>query len=163
MQIMLQNETGRRLPAGLRPFLQAALKTALLHVTGKTCFAVTVTIGEDGLLARLNREYRGIDKTTDVLSFPLSEFPPGTTEFRRPECRVSPRTYLLGDLVLSLPRAQEQAALYGHSPQREIAYLCVHGLLHLLGYDHETLAEKRRMRACEEEIMGRLNLQRTED
>ncbi len=94
----------------------------------------------------LNRRYRGKDRTTDVLSFPMRE---GAFADLRPE--------LLGDIVISVPAAERQAKEAGHSLIREIERLLVHGLLHLLGYDHERgPAAARRMRRREREILERL-------
>lgn len=109
---------------------------------------VTLVITDDEEVRHLNAAYRGIDETTDVLSFPLEAAngpafvtPPG-----------EPRH--LGDVVVSYPRAERQAAEYGHSVRRELAYLVVHGTLHLLGYDHEAEAEREVMRAKEEAALA---------
>jgi len=99
----------------------------------------------------LNRRYRGIDKTTDVLSFPLldPDIPRTGTE-------------LLGDIVISLPRATIQAAQSGHSLREELDRLVIHGLLHLLGYDHErSEADARRMAACEKRLLEKIRGQAT--
>lgn len=101
-------------------------------------------------IQELNAEYRNIDKETDVLSFPMLEFPEDedvlTYETGIP--------VMLGDIVISTTRAAEQAEAYGHSLEREICYLSVHSVLHLLGYDHMEEDEKRVMRAREKAIMG---------
>ena len=103
----------------------------------------------------LNKEYRNKDSATDVLSFPLGE----NGEYDIDEdngCK------LLGDIVISMERAMEQAELYGHSLQREVAYLTVHSMLHLLGYDHEAGGlEAVRMREKEEAVLIQLGLPRT--
>ena len=101
-------------------------------------------------IQELNAEYRNIDKETDVLSFPMLEFP-------EDEDMLTYETgipVMLGDLVISTTRAAEQAEAYGHSLEREICYLSVHSVLHLLGYDHMEEDEKRVMRAREKAIMG---------
>ena len=104
---------------------------------------------------KLNKEYRDKDSATDVLSFPLGE----NGEYDIDEdngCK------LLGDIVISMERAMEQAELYGHSLQREVAYLTVHSMLHLLGYDHEAGGlEAVRMREKEEAVLIQLGLPRT--
>ncbi|SFS82046.1 rRNA maturation RNase YbeY [Marininema halotolerans] len=102
---------------------------------------------------RLNKEFRGVDRGTDVLSFPQWE--PG--EKRQAE---SDMPMPLGDIVISLPHAKEQAKEYGHSLERELAFLAVHGFLHLLGYDHGTEEEESRMFTRQEEILKPLGLTR---
>lgn len=113
--------------------------------------AVYVQLTDDPTIHRINRETRGVDRPTDVLSFPLSA--PGWEE-------IDPQSgaLMLGDLIISMQRARQQAAEYGHSLAREAAYLAAHGTLHLLGHDHEQPDEKRRMRALEEAAMARLGL-----
>ena len=98
-------------------------------------------------IQELNAEYRNIDKETDVLSFPMLEFP-------EDEDMLTGIPVMLGDIVISTKRAAEQAEEYGHSLEREICYLSVHSVLHLLGYDHMEEDEKRVMRAREKAIMG---------
>ena len=105
---------------------------------------ITLVVTDDEEIRRLNAAYRGVDQPTDVLSFPLET--PGGPAFVTPPGQ--PRH--LGDVVISFPRALEQAREYGHSLRRELAYLAVHGTLHLLGYGHVTEAEREAMRAKEE-------------
>jgi probable rRNA maturation factor len=111
---------------------------------------VSLVVTDDAAVHALNRQYRGIDQPTDVLSFSQVEGP-GTagradSAFPRPPNEALP----LGDIVISGDRAREQAREYGHSRRRELAYLAVHGLLHLLGYDHEIEADRQLMRTKEE-------------
>lgn len=104
---------------------------------------VSVTLSDDEKIRSLNRDYRGKDAPTDVLSFPMEE------------------TGMLGDIVLSLERAMHQAELYGHSFERETAFLTVHSMLHLLGYDHESSDEDRRkMFSRQEDILSAMKLKR---
>ena len=123
---------------------------------------VTVTITDDEGIRKYNNEFRQIDKATDVLSFPLNDFyrsVPGEdmTELMDPiTCEVP-----LGDMIISVERAREQAKEYGHGMARECAYLTVHSMLHLLGYDHvDEAEEKAAMREKEEEILSVLGLSR---
>jgi probable rRNA maturation factor len=117
-----------------------------------------VLVADDAELQRLNRDYRGLDAPTDVLSFGDDEQAQGgTPSFVAPP--DAPR--YLGDIAISYERVLAQAAEYGHSPQRELAYLAAHGALHLLGYDHERGPEHAAaMRAREEAAMQRLGLER---
>ncbi len=108
---------------------------------------VGLTITDDQHIRELNASYRGIDQATDVLSFPLSDAPGGTqTEFVTPPALARS----LGDVVISYERAVAQAREYGHSIDRELGFLLVHGILHLLGYDHETESQRTVMREKEE-------------
>lgn len=110
---------------------------------------VSLVIADDATLQQLNVSYRGIDRATDVLSFPLQapeEILGQEQTFVGPPDEV----LRLGDVVVSFPRAKEQAADYGHSLARELAFLTAHGVLHLLGYDHEDEAGRQVMRAKEE-------------
>ncbi len=114
---------------------------------------VSVTFTDNAGIRELNRQYRGIDKETDVLSFPLTEFERGE------EPPVDAPEVSLGDIVLSLERAAVQAEEYGHSQEREVAFLCVHSMLHLLGYDHVNSEEEElEMRTRQREILGRMGL-----
>jgi probable rRNA maturation factor len=117
---------------------------------------VSVLVSDDATLHRLNRDYRGVDTPTDVLSFADDEDAEATAFVRAPG---APR--YLGDLAISYERVVAQAAEYGHSRERELAFLTVHGLLHLLGYDHERgPADQAAMRAREDVIMQQLGLPR---
>ncbi|MBV8717041.1 MAG: rRNA maturation RNase YbeY [Chloroflexi bacterium] len=107
-------------------------------------------VGDDSIRA-LNAEHRGIDSVTDVLSFGLL-----STDFVVPMDEPAD----LGDVVVSYPRAVAQAAEYGHSVDRELAYLVAHGVLHVLGYDHEEESERLRMRQKEEEALQPLGFTR---
>lgn len=112
-------------------------------------------------IRELNREHRGVDKPTDVLSFPMTDIKNGQT-LGSWEDFADPATgeVFLGDVVISLERAKAQAAEYGHSFDRECAYLTVHSLLHLLGFDHESESDKLVMRKYEEQAMEKLGLVR---
>ena len=112
---------------------------------------VSVTFVDNEEIRKLNKQYRDIDSVTDVLSFPLGENNEYDTD---PETGAK----MLGDVVISMEKAEDQAKLYGHSIQREIAYLTAHSVLHLLGYDHKTDLEKVHMREKEELVMEQLGL-----
>lgn len=114
-----------------------------------------VILVDDEYIQDLNLKYRGIDRPTDVLSFAMNE---GVAE--SPAFKIEGEPILLGDVYLSVERALEQAESYGHSFSRELCYLGTHGLLHLLGYDHQTPEETKSMRAEEEKIMEQFELRR---
>lgn len=115
---------------------------------------VSVMLTDDEGIRRVNREFRGIDSATDVLSFPLNELEAGHFE---PElCERDPESgaVLLGDMMISVPRCEQQGREFGHGYEREIMYLTVHSVLHLLGYDHVDEGEmKKQMRQREKLIM----------
>ena len=110
---------------------------------------LSIVVGNDALLKSLNLKYRNVDATTDVLSFPSGEVDPDT------------QAYYLGDIVISLPRAQEQASTEGHLLVDEMLLLVVHGTLHLLGYDHMEPADKVKMQSAQDNILKQLGLKLT--
>lgn len=114
---------------------------------------VDITIVDDEEIHTLNREYRNVDRPTDVLSFALDE-----GEEDEPELIDGPEEHLLGDIIISAETAQRQGEEFGHGLEREIVYLAVHGLLHLLGYDHMTDEDKKIMRSKEEEALREIRL-----
>jgi probable rRNA maturation factor len=113
---------------------------------------VDITIVDDEEIHQLNRDYRGVDRPTDVLSFALDE-----DDEDEPEL-LEGQLHLLGDIIISAETATRQAEEFGHGLEREIVYLAVHGLLHLLGYDHMVEEDKVIMRAKEEEALRAINL-----
>ena len=132
-------------------------KTAeLLELADET--EISVLLVDDATIQELNRDYREKDVPTDVLSFPLEEELEGEGE---PEIIGGPAARMLGDIVISVEKAVTQAAEYGHSVERELAFLLVHGLLHLLGYDHDKgEAAKKLMRSEEKRILTALGISR---
>ena len=135
------------------------IKAAAVHalqaekIDADCIISVMLTDGEG--IRRVNREFRGIDKETDVLSFPLNELEPGRFDAALCERDLDSGAVLLGDMMISLPRCEEQGIEFGHGFDREIQYLTVHSVLHLLGYDHvDEGPMKRQMRAREKAVMG---------
>lgn len=122
---------------------------------------VDVLLTDDAGIHQINLEQRQVDRPTDVLSFPMFEFTPG--EPPTDDADADPETGLvpLGDMVISLERARAQGEEYGHGTEREVAYLAVHSVLHLLGYDHmDEGPQKRQMREREEAILDSLGISR---
>ncbi|WP_252393418.1 rRNA maturation RNase YbeY [Hydrogenibacillus sp. N12] len=134
--------TDFRLSESDRARLQAMFERALAEEGRPASGEVSIVLTDDAEIHRLNRTFRGVDRPTDVLSFPMEE----------PE--------LLGDIVVSIPRARAQAEEYGHSFERELFFLLVHGFYHLLGYDHETEDEARVMFAKQEALLQAFGLTR---
>ncbi|MBR6522302.1 MAG: rRNA maturation RNase YbeY [Oscillospiraceae bacterium] len=120
---------------------------------------VSVLFTDNEGIREINNEMRGVDSATDVLSFPMYEFTPGEFEVDADMIDEESQRLPLGDMALSIDRIREQAKDFGHSLSREAAYLTVHSVLHLLGYDHLDEGEmKKQMRKREEEIMAELRL-----
>lgn len=114
---------------------------------------VSVVLGNDEYIHDLNRQYRDKDCPTDVLSFALNEG-------NEPEIVDGPEEVLLGDIIISIETAARQAEEYAHSLERELAYLTIHGMMHLLGYDHMTEEDKDEMRQEEEHVLSLLGIHR---
>lgn len=121
---------------------------------------ISILLTDDAAIREINRDTRGIDAATDVLSFPMFDIPEGCVPgigCSDPDSGLVP----LGDMCISMERAKAQAEEFGHSVQRELSYLGVHSVLHLLGYDHMDEGEqKARMRAREEAILSSLGITR---
>ncbi|NMC33338.1 MAG: rRNA maturation RNase YbeY [Veillonellaceae bacterium] len=146
------------LPLKTEETLQTVLqKTAeLLKLADDT--EISVLLVDNATIQELNRDYRGKDTPTDVLSFPQEEELDAEAE---PAVIGGPSTRMLGDIVISVEKAVAQATEYGHSVERELAFLAIHGLLHLLGHDHEKgEAAKKLMRAEEKRILAALDISR---
>lgn len=146
------DQTAVKVGLAMRLLIKKAIKTTLIHEKFSHDAEISLTFVDNEGIRELNRTYRDKDTATDVLSFPLYDFHGGETPLG--DGRVE-----LGDIVLSLERAREQAAELGHSYEREAAFLCVHSVLHLLGYDHERSPEDEEI-MCERqrEIMKKLKL-----
>ncbi len=143
------------IPKGIRLLIRRSCMAVLMHQKFYEKAEVSVSFVDDDMMRELNLHHRGKNSTTDVLSFPLAS-PDGTFDINNDTGAVQ-----LGDIVISISRAIEQAQMYGHTLQREIGYLTVHSMLHLFGYDHESTGIKARMmRETEEEILVQLGLRR---
>ena len=145
---------------GTKSFLRKAIRTALDQQGVDVPCEVDVYVTGDAGIQELNREMRQVDRPTDVLSFPEFDLTPG--QLPGPE-DADPGTGLvpLGDMVISMEHVAAQAKEYGHSNRRELAYLVVHSVLHLLGYDHlDEGPQKKQMRAREEAILAELGITR---
>ncbi|TCS83726.1 rRNA maturation RNase YbeY [Tepidibacillus fermentans] len=119
---------------------------------------VVISLVDDRKIHELNKSYRGIDRPTDVLSFAIHEKGEDEPDIIFTENLELPNMF--GDIVISIPRVIEQANDYGHSFERELSFLTVHGFLHLLGYDHGTSDDEKVMFSKQEEVLQRLNITR---
>ena len=157
LKVLISNkQKSVKIPSGIRLLIRRCCH-AVLELEGFEGSAeVSVSFITNSEIRELNAQYRKKDVETDVLSFPLGE----NGIYDKNE---ETGAYMLGDIVISAEKAFEQANLYGHTIQREIGFLTVHSMLHLLGYDHEGGGlEARRMRDKEETVLDRLGISRTE-
>ena len=129
-------------------------KTTIEETHTKNNISVNITVVGEKTIRELNKEHRNIDRVTDVLSFPLEE------DFSSKEFLAEQICTDLGDIVICKKRAKEQALEYGHSFVREICFLALHGLLHLLGYDHLTQKEEEQMFSLSDKILQKHNIGR---
>lgn len=133
VEFVTENETGEDIPPSCIDELRRVCETVM---TGEECnfdAEISLTFTDNDGIREINRDYRNIDRATDVLSFPMLEF--GEDEVDA-DFETEDGLVLLGDIVISLERAREQAAELNHSLRRELAFLTAHSMLHLLGYDH---------------------------
>ena len=145
---------------GLRSFLRKVIRAALDAEGVETSCEVNILVTNDTGIHRVNLDMREVDAPTDVLSFPMFDLAPGDKPSEA-DADLATGLVPLGDMCVSLERAKAQAKEYGHSNRRGLAYLAVHSVLHLLGYDHlDEGPMKARMRAREEAIMAELGLER---
>ncbi|MBE6037438.1 MAG: rRNA maturation RNase YbeY [Clostridiales bacterium] len=151
MELIFSEE---RLPQqALLDIMQRAAETAVKEEgLDPDVVSISVTFVGPEEIQELNRDYRGKDAVTDVLSFPQFDDVEDAAE------DLEDQELCLGDVVICTERALEQAADFGHSPERELVYLLVHSVFHLLGYDHEEPEEKKEMRAMEEKVMDLIGL-----
>jgi probable rRNA maturation factor len=143
--ISIQVRQKTKLPVDKSLLLRAAQHT--LEATNSNIESdLGIVIGDDALLKRLNLKYRGEDNPTDVLSFPSGEIDPDT------------KSLYLGDVVISLPRAEDQACAGHHPLKDELQLLVIHGTLHLLGYDHLERTDKKKMQSAQDNILDQLDI-----
>ena len=158
-QILLSSDLEGEFPYAA--LLERAITAALEAEGVATPCEVDVLITDDEAIHQINLEQRGIDRPTDVLSFPMFNYRPGQPPADGVDADPATGLTPLGDMVISLERARAQAEEYGHPVERELCYLAVHSVLHLLGYDHmDEGEEKAQMRAREEAILGKLGMTR---
>ena len=149
MKLLIENETSE--PIKMEDELEEVIKTVLETEGLSLDYEVSITFVDKDEIHKLNREYRNVDRPTDVLSFPIDE-----------DFYIEGVDTMLGDIVVCMDVAKEQASDLGHTLKREIMYLTAHSCLHLLGYDHMKEAEKREMRTREKEVMRKLGVFKNE-
>ena len=149
--IITNNQKAVKIPTGLRMLIRRCCHAVLELEKFEEPAEISVTFTDNEGIRELNKQYRNIDAPTDVLSFPMGE----NGEY---DTNLETGAKILGDVVISVEKAVEQAEAFGHTLQREIGYLTAHSVLHLLGYDHVENMDKVRMREKEEYVMEALGL-----
>ncbi len=151
MEFYFENDSGIELPEALTDKLGEVIKKGLARAGKLVDFEIGLSFVTPEEIRRLNCEYRAKDEVTDVLSFTYG------TDWQK---MSNDQPIILGDIVICVKRAQEQAAEYGHSFEREMSFLTAHGLMHLLGYDHENEADDKKMTAEQEAVLNELGITR---
>lgn len=155
MTILIDNRTEEAFSLELSQTIEKIITDSLAYEGFKKPCEVSVSIVDNEEIHQINRQFRDIDRATDVLSFPLLTFEEGEMPDLNEKDEV-----LLGDIIISLERAREQAEEYGHSLKREIAFLTAHSMLHLLGYDHMEAEEEKEMFARQRDILNKAGIPR---
>lgn len=150
MDVLFENNTNEEINYKL---IEKVISEALRYEGVNDNTEVSVTIVDNEEIRKINNKFRNIDRATDVLSFPL-------IDFDNESLPDDGSKICLGDIIISIERAKEQAKEYGHSIDREIGFLTAHSMLHLLGYDHMVPEEEKEMFAKQEEILNNLGLRR---
>ena len=149
--VITNKQKAVKIPTGIRMLVRRCCNAVLKLENFEGPAEISVTFTDNAGIRELNRQYRDKDIETDVLSFPMGENGVWDVD-------METGAKILGDIVISMEKARDQAERYGHSFQREVGYLTAHSMLHLLGYDHVDNLEKVRMREKEEQIMEQLGL-----
>lgn len=163
MTVYIENEQEKDIKFDYENLLKRIISFTLQRENCPYEAEVSVVITDDTAIHETNREFRGIDKSTDVLSFPMCTYQaPGKFDELEEQEVFHPETgeLLLGDIMISYDHVQKQAEEFGHSEIREFAFLTVHSMLHLFGYDHETEDERGIMEAKQKEILDELGITR---
>ena len=161
MKVPIRNEQKKyTVTKEMRELVRSAVRAALDYMDFPSKSEISVMFVDNEKIRALNAEHRGIDRATDVLSFPMFEYDE-EGEIVEEYLDFSPDgEMILGDIVISLERAFEQAEEYGHSFEREIGFLTVHSMLHLFGYDHMCLEDEEEMFGYQADILNSINLTR---
>jgi probable rRNA maturation factor len=161
MRVQIRNNQKKfKVTKDIRDLVRLAVKTSLEYMDFPQKAEISVMFTDNDEIRELNREHRGIDRATDVLSFPLFEYDEEGNIIEEYLDFSPTGEMVLGDIVISLERANEQAEEYGHSFQREIGFLTVHSMLHLFGFDHEQPEEEEEMFEYQREILDKMELYR---
>lgn len=160
MEILFNNNTQEKINESTYELIEKAVKGSLDELNIKAPVEVSITITDNSDIRQLNNEYRDKDSETDVLSFPMIDMGKILTDEDLTAQRIGEHNVPIGDIVISYEKAKEQALEYGHSIERETAFLTVHSMLHLFGYDHLTQEEETDMFNKQEIILEKMGLSR---
>ena len=151
--IIVNRQKEVKIPTGIRMLIRRCCNAVLKFEEFQGSAEVSVTLVDNPYIKSLNNQYRNKDVPTDVLAFPMG---------KDNKYEVDPETnaQILGDIMISMEKVMDQSKVYGHTMRREVAYLVAHGMLHLLGYDHETDEDAAEMFAAQEEILDGLGITR---
>ena len=156
----LNQQSKYKVNRSIKELIKKCCRAALEYMEFRTDVEISVVLTDNEGIRTLNNLHRGIDRATDVLSFPMFEYDENGDIIEDYVEFNEMGGICLGDIVISLERAHEQAAEYGHSPEREIGFLTVHSMLHLLGYDHMTPEDEEEMFGYQREILDKIGLVR---
>ncbi len=159
MSVLIDNRQEEiKVDEALEAFVVQVVEEVIAYEQCEEEFEVSISFVNNQEMRSLNKEYRNIDKETDVLSFPLAEFIEEELNTEDEGAEYIEEEIALGDIVISMEKAAEQSEEYGHSFKRELAFLLVHGMLHLLGYDHDEEASEGEIFDKQEEILKNMEI-----
>ena len=153
--VISNDQKAVKIPTGIRMLIRRCCHAVLELENFEGSAEVSVRFVDNEQIRELNKQYRNIDKETDVLSFPMFEKDELVQKIKE---KLFEHEDVLGDIVISIPKVEEQAKEYGHSFERELSYMVVHGFYHLMGYDHIKEEDKKEMRPKEEKILNDLKI-----
>jgi len=161
MAVLIENMQNKiEVTDGISGLLHRVAEFGLKMENFETPSEVSFLLVDNDEIREINKEHRNIDKPTDVLSFPVVDMVEGEIISDEGDFDMDENLLILGDIVISLEKVVEQAEAYGHSFDRELAFLAAHGLFHLLGYDHGDEEQEKRMMEKQEAVLSQLGLQR---
>ena len=159
--IIIENEQDKiKIPKKINELIEKTIELCMKSESLDKAYEVSVLIVDDEEIRAINKEHREIDRSTDVLSFPMAEFVNGELISDEGDYDLELEELMLGDIIISAETAKRQAEEYGHSFEREIAFLTAHSCFHLLGYDHMEEEEEKIMLGKQESILQQMGLKR---
>lgn len=161
MKVIIKNEQKKIvLKKNLKDFIKKVIFSGFKEIDFNISSEINIFIVDNNKIKAINCEHRCIDKVTDVLSFPMVDMLEGSINSDEGDYDLDTQNLFLGDIIISAEKALEQAELYGHSFERELSFLVLHGLLHLLGFDHQDEKSEKTMMELQENILIKLGLGR---
>lgn len=161
IEIVIQNIQDKiDITGEMEEVITKAVELCFEHEKMERSLEISILLVDDRKIKEINNEQRGIDMSTDVLSFPIVEMEDGQIKSNLGDINLEGNIIILGDIVVSVETAYKQAIEYGHSFERELAFLVTHGVFHLLGYEHEDKNNENKMREKQEVVLGKMGLKR---